>query len=74
MACVTDDGDLTQTGLLLLNSVKDQALTVEEIAKETNLPLFKVRSNMRNMMDVGFVTLDEDKYIIDPRALSLLDR
>lgn len=72
MACVNDDGELTRTARKLLNVIQEKPLTVEEIAKETNLPLFKVRSNMRNMSEIGFVNLVEDKYVIDSRSIELL--
>ncbi len=72
MACVTNPKDLTPTARKILKTIKDQALTVDEIVEKTTLPLFKVRSNLRNLTEIGFVNQDDQKYIIDSQAISLI--
>lgn len=72
MACVTNPKDLTPTARKILKTIKDQALTVDEIVEKTTLPLFKVRSNLRNLTEIGFVNQNDKKYIIDSQAISLI--
>ncbi len=72
MACVTNPKDLTPTARKILKTIKDRALTVDEIVEKTTLPLFKVRSNLRNLTEIGFVNQDDQKYIIDSQAISLI--
>lgn len=72
MACVTDPKDLTPTAKKLLKAIKDKALTVDEIVRKTTLPLFIVRSNLRHLIEVGFVNQNDEKYLINPQAVSLI--
>jgi predicted transcriptional regulator len=45
-----------------LKSLKDGALTPEEIAGKTGQPLFRVRSGLRELKNAGFVEETEGKY------------
>ncbi|MDA3129289.1 replication/maintenance protein RepL [Aliibacillus thermotolerans] len=75
MACVDDKGQLTASARKLLETIENNALTPEEIAKEAALPLFKVRSSMRDMKSMGFVTEEENgAYQMNPEASKLLKK
>jgi predicted transcriptional regulator len=45
-----------------LKSLKDGALTPEEISGKTGQPLFRVRSGLRELKNAGFVDETEGKY------------
>jgi predicted transcriptional regulator len=62
MPCVSPDGKPTSSGMALLQSLKDGALTPKEIADKTGQPLFRVRSGLRELKNAGFVEETEDKY------------
>lgn len=74
MACIDDKGNLTATAKKILTAVKDQSLTAEEVASGTDLPLFKVRSSLRDMASMGFVTQEDDTYQLNEKAEKLLNR
>lgn len=62
MPCISADGKPTSSGMSTLKSLKDAALTPEEIAKNTGQPLFRVRSGLRELQNAGFVEQTGDKY------------
>ncbi len=62
MPCVSPDGKPTLSGMALLKSLKNGALSPNEIASKTGQPLFRVRSGLRELKNAGFVEEFEDKY------------
>ena len=56
----------------MLKSLKDSALTPEEIAAKTGQPLFRVRSGLRELKSAGFVEETEDKYTLSKNGESLI--
>jgi predicted transcriptional regulator len=62
MPCVSSDGKPTSTGLETLKSLKDGALSPEEVASKTGQPLFRVRSGLRELKNSGLVEGTNDKY------------
>jgi len=62
MPCISPDGKPTSTGVTLLKSLKDGALSPEEITSKTGQPLFRVRSGFRELKNAGFVEETGDKY------------
>ena len=61
MGCVSPDGKPTESGRKLLLAAKDYHVP-EEIAKETKLPLFRVRSGLRDLSEAGYVKEEVRKY------------
>ena len=64
MPCVSPDGKPTSTGLATLKSLKDGALSPEEVAGKTGQPLFRVRSGLRELKNSGLVEETNDKYML----------
>jgi predicted transcriptional regulator len=64
MPCVSPDGKPTSSGIAVLESLKNGALSPEEIASRTGQPLFRVRSGLRELKSAGFVEEKEDKYVL----------
>jgi predicted transcriptional regulator len=64
MPCVSPDGKPTSSGMAALKSLKDGALTPEEIASKTGQPLFRVRSGLRELKNAGLVEENVDKYAL----------
>jgi len=62
MPCISPDGKPTSTGIALLKSLKNEALSPEEITSKTGQPLFRVRSGLRELNNAGFVEETGDKY------------
>ncbi|WP_062352436.1 helix-turn-helix domain-containing protein [Bacillus kwashiorkori] len=74
MACINEKGHLTESAKKLLQSIETEAMTPQEISKHTGLPLFKIRSSLREMKDMGFVTLEAEKYQMNPKIKSLVEK
>lgn len=74
MACVKADGTLTASAKELLTLIQHEAMTAEDIAGTLGLPLFKVRSSLRDMKSMGFVKQTDETYIMEERAGKLLER
>ncbi len=62
MPCISADGKPTSTGMTTLKSLKDGALSPEEVAAKTGQPLFRVRSGLRELKNAGFVEETGEKY------------
>lgn len=75
MACVNGDGTLTQSAKDMLAAVDGQPKSAEELSKEAGAPLFKVRSNLRDMKSMGFVSVDEnDQYALTDGGRKMMNR
>ncbi|MCX8032522.1 MAG: hypothetical protein N3B14_03880 [Thermoleophilia bacterium] len=63
MACVNPDGRPTESGLAMIKAVLGQAKQPEVIAAETGLPLFRVRSGLRELEAAGFIAQGDEGYL-----------
>jgi hypothetical protein len=73
MPCVSPDGRPTSTGMALLKSLKNGALSPEEITSKTGQPLFRVRSGLRELKNAGFIEEAEDKYRLSETGKTIAD-
>jgi DNA-binding IclR family transcriptional regulator len=71
MPCVSPDGKPTSSGMALLRSLRNGALSPKEIASKTGQPLFRVRSGLRELKNAGFVDETEDKYRLSENGKTL---
>jgi hypothetical protein len=73
MACVNSDGTLTVVARQVLTAL----LTIdsaEEIRIATGLPMYRIRSGLREMAASGFVeTVDETRYVLTARGRRRVD-
>lgn len=72
MPCISADGKPTTSGMATLKSLKDGALTPEEVASKTGQPLFKVRSGLRELKNAGFVEETADKYMLSKNGATAI--
>lgn len=61
MACVNPDGTLTPSAKAMLSALSSP-VALEEVATSTGLPLFRIRSSIREMLEAGLVEKEEGKY------------
>ncbi|HUY51224.1 MAG TPA: FaeA/PapI family transcriptional regulator [Streptosporangiaceae bacterium] len=61
MACVTAEGTLTASGQRLLTAVAQPA-TAPEVAEVTGLPLYQVRSGLRELTVAGLIAETSGRY------------
>jgi predicted transcriptional regulator len=62
MACIDPDGTLTITGRFLLKELAKQPLRPEDIAKALGEPLFKIRGNLREIMEAGLIEEEDGLF------------
>jgi len=73
MACISPDGKLTESGAKMLRALKSGLESPEEIAKDAGLPLFKVRSGLRELTQAGLANQKNDEYQITDKGSELLE-
>jgi predicted transcriptional regulator len=61
MPCVRPDGTLSTTGRLLLAAVQTNS-TEEDVAATTGMALYRVRSVLRELIEVGFVAEADGRF------------
>jgi predicted transcriptional regulator len=73
MACISPDGKPTESGTKMLRALKSGLGSAEEIAKDTGLPLFRVRSGLRELTQAGLAIQKNDKYEATEKGAALID-
>jgi hypothetical protein len=68
VGCINTTGTITRSGELILLALLTP-MTPEEAAKETGIPLFKVRSGIREFLEVRLVQAEDDKFKTTPDGL-----
>ncbi|MEB3102594.1 hypothetical protein [Ferviditalea candida] len=74
MACVNANGQLTESARALLGSIADQEKTAEQISKQIQTPLFKIRSSLREMLSIGLVAEHDGAYMANEKAKEMLNK
>ena len=72
MACISPDGKPTESGSKMLRALQAGMETPEEISKEAGLPLFRVRSGLRELTQAGLASQKGDKYELSPKGVEVL--
>ena len=73
MACVNTDGALTQSARSLLGAAREPALP-EEIAAQTGLPLYRIRSSLRELREAGLIEAQLDgKYRLTTAGIERIE-
>jgi len=72
MACISPDGKPTESGTKMLRALQSGLGTPEEIAKGAGLPLFRVRSGLRELTQAGLANLKDEKHELSPKGIDLL--
>ena len=72
MGCIDAKGNITRSGELILLALMGPS-PIEDAAKESGQPLFKVRSAVREFTDVGFVKAVADGFQITSEGIKKLE-
>jgi len=72
MACISPDGKPTESGTKMLRALQAGLGAPEEIAKEAGLPLFRVRSGLRELTQAGLANQKEDRYVLSEKGAELI--
>lgn len=71
MACVNADGSLTPIAQKVLASV-DQPASVEVISQRSDVPLYRVRASMRELVTLGMVEEIAEQFTITDKGRTFL--
>jgi predicted transcriptional regulator len=72
MACVSPDGKPTESGTKMLRALQTGLKSPEEVAQKTGLPLFRVRSGLREITQAGLAEEKEDRYGLSEKGATLI--
>jgi predicted transcriptional regulator len=72
MACVNPDGKPTESGTKMLRAIKSGLDSPEKIAGNTGLPLFRVRSGLRELAQAGLAIEKDEKYGLTEKGTKLV--
>ena len=72
MACISADGKPTESGTRMLRAIKSGLGSPEEIANDTGLSLFRVRSGLREITQAGLATETSGRYQITEKGEELI--
>jgi len=71
MPCVGPDGKPTESGTRMIRAIKAGFGSGEEIARETGLPLFRVRSGLRDLAQAGLAVQKGDRFELTEQGAKL---
>jgi predicted methyltransferase len=71
VACVNPDGTITPSAVAIVAALRS-ADTAELIAPLTGLPLFRVRSALRELVAAGLVTVEDGRHHLTDAGLARL--
>ena len=72
MACISPDGKPTESGAKMLRALKAGSGSPEEVASKAGLPLFRVRSGLRELTEAGLAKQKDDKYELSEKGAELI--
>lgn len=73
MACINPDGSLSWSAKLILEAMQEPT-TLEDVAKQVKLPLFRVRSSVREISGAGLVAEADGKYTTTEAGLERINK
>ena len=72
MACIGADGKPTESGVKMLRALKSGLGSPEDVAEYIGLPLFRVRSGLRELAQSGLVAEASGGYEIAEKGKELI--
>jgi DNA-binding IclR family transcriptional regulator len=73
MACISPDGKPTESGAKMLRALKTKSGSAEEVSQQAGLPLFRVRSGLRELAQAGLVSQKGEQYELSTKGSELAD-
>lgn len=72
MPCVSPDGKPTESGLKMLGALKAGNKVAEDIAAATGMPLYRVRSGLRDMVEAGYATENDGAHSLTDKGATAI--
>jgi len=71
MACINPDGTLTWPGRAILEAMRQPA-PLNQVSAGSGVPLYRVRSVIRELLDAGLANADGELYNITEQGIGKL--
>jgi predicted transcriptional regulator len=71
MACINPDGTLTPTAQAVISTLKTSRSAVD-IGQVTNLPVYRIRSTIRELIEAGLVLEMDGNYQLTESGMKRL--
>jgi predicted transcriptional regulator len=68
MACINPDGSLTPAAQAVITALKTPR-TSAELAQATSLPVYRIRSTIRELIEAGLVLETDGRYQLTENGL-----
>jgi DNA-binding IclR family transcriptional regulator len=72
LPCVSADGKPTKSGIEMLSAMKGGASTPNALSGATEMPMFRVRSGLRQLVNAGLVKQVDDNYQLTPEGSKIV--
>lgn len=72
MACINPDGTLTRPGRAILEAMR-QTAPLNQVSAGSGVPLYRVRSVIRELLDAGLAAADGELYKVTEKGIEKLD-
>jgi predicted transcriptional regulator len=72
MACIDAQGNITRSAELILLSMM-KPVSLEEAAAQSNLPLFRIRSAIRELGKAGFITKADNNFQTTSKGIRAIE-
>jgi len=71
MACINPDGSLTRPGRAILEAMRQPA-PLDQVSSGSGVPLYRVRSVIRELLDAGLAHADGELYMVTEKGIEKL--
>ena len=71
MACISPDGTLNPSALMVLKFLREPA-EISEISGNLDLPIFRIRVSLRELKEIGYLTEVDERYQITQAGIEKL--
>ena len=72
MPCIDDEGNISDSGIALIKALSKERLDVKALSSQIGVPLFKVRSSIREMVEAGLLEESDEKYNLTEKGKTFL--
>jgi predicted transcriptional regulator len=73
MACIRPDGRPTESGVKILRALRSGLGSPEEVANNAGLPVFRVRSGLRELVQAGLANQKNGEYEISQKGAEVIE-
>ncbi len=70
MPCVSADGKPTESGRQMIAALKAGNKTAEDVGVASGMPLYRVRSGLREMVEAGLVSESDGSHTLTEQGMA----